>query len=210
MPETLDLTPDILQKATPEELTELSGMRVELERRKAEEQIRYYGGEDMPFFEYQEKAHRSKAKRRLGLGSNRTGKTFFEGAEICWYAMRTHPFRKTPKPPVRMRWCTEDYKIILKVIIPTLKKLVIREELRGGSWEKAFSKEEETLYWANGSFVELMTYAQDVASYEGASRHVVVEDECCPSDMHHANMARLIDTRGDLIMGLTQIGRAHV
>lgn len=205
MPDTLDLTPDVLEKATPEELAELSGMRVEFERRAVEEQIRYYGTDEMPFFEHQEKLHRSKAKCRLGLGSNRTGKTFAEGAEICWYAMRNHPFRKTPKPPVRMRWCTEDYKIILKVIIPTLKKLVVREELRGGSWEKAFSKEEETLYWANGSFVELMTYAQDVASYEGASRHLIVEDECCPSDMHHANTARLIDTKGHLIMGLTPI-----
>lgn len=206
MPETLDLTPDVLEKATPEELAELSGMRVEMERRKAEEQIRYYGTDEMPFLEHQEKLHRSKAKRRLGLGSNRSGKTFAQGAEICWYATRTHPFRKTPKPPVRMRWCTEDYRNgILKVIIPTLQKLVIREELRGGSWEKAFSKEEETLYWANGSFVELMTYQQDVTAFEGASRHVVWEDECCPSDIHHANMARLIDTKGDLIMGLTPI-----
>ena len=157
MPETLDLTPDVLEKATPDELRVLSDMRVELERRKAEEQIRYYGTDEMPFFEHQEKLHRSKAKKRLGFGSNRSGKTFAEGAEVCWYAMRNHPFRKTPKPPVRMRWCTEDYKTIKKVIIPTLKKLVIRENLRGGSWEKAYSKDEETLYWANGSFVELMT-----------------------------------------------------
>lgn len=205
MPDLLDLTPDVLEKAKPEELAILSGMRVEMERRKAEEQIRYYGTDEMPFFEHQEKLHRSKARNRLGFGSNRSGKTFAEGAEINWYATRTHPFRKTPKPPVRMRWCTEDYKTIKKVIIPTLKKLVVREDLRGGSWEKAYSKEEETLYWANGSFVELMTYQQDVASYEGASRHLVVEDECCPSDIHHANMARLIDTKGDLIMGLTPI-----
>lgn len=213
MAETLDLTSDILEdpcpldlaKATPKELALLSSYRVELERRKAEEQIRYYGTDEMPFFEHQEKFHQSKAKSRFGRGSNRSGKSFAQGAEVCWYAMRNHPFRKTPKPPVRMRWCTEDYKTIKKVIIPTLQKLVVREELRGGSWQKAYSKEEETLYWANGSFVELMTYQQDVASFEGASRHLVVEDECCPSDIHHANMARLIDTSGDLIMGLTPI-----
>ena len=195
-------------------LEQLGLVRVEKQRRRIEEQIRFYGtdlpffsdGRSMSFFVHQEKGHRSLAKTRVCIGSNRSGKTTFEVAEMCWYATRTHPFRKTPRPPVRMRFCCTDFRNgIEKVAIPKFQEFVRREDLKGGSWETAYSKDNYTLYWRNGSFVEFMSYDQDVTKFGGASRHLIIDDEPVPIEIHMENEARLADVGGDLIMAFTPV-----
>jgi phage terminase large subunit-like protein len=182
-------------------LEELVNIGQELSRRKTQENIRYY----QPFA-HQLAAHRSPAKIRLCLGGNRSGKTTFDVAETCWYATQTHPYRKTPKPPVRMRICCTDFNSgIEKVMIPKFQEFVMREDLKGGSWETAYSKEKRTLYWNNDSFAEFMSYDQDVEKFGGTSRHLIIEDEPAPVDIHNENMSRLLDTKGSLIMSLTPI-----
>lgn len=194
----------ILAKLGKRGRLELARGRVEEERRRIEERIRYY--EPFDYTGGQLDAHRSTKKVRLIVAPNRSGKTTFDVAEVCFWATGTHPYRETPKPPVRMRVCCTDFlNGIEKVMIPTFKEFVKREDLRGGSWELAYSKEQRTLNWSNGSFVEFMSYDQEVGKFGGVKRHLIIEDEPAPQDIHGENVARLIDYKGELIMTLTPV-----
>lgn len=178
--------------------------RVETERRWREEGVRYY--EPFDYVGGQLDAHKSTAKVRLVVAPNRSGKTTFDVAEVNWWATGTHPYRKTPKPPVRIRVCCTDFlNGIEKVMIPKFKEFVIREDLVGGNWDQAYSKERRTLSFKNGSFVEFMSYDQDVEKFGGTSRHLIVEDEPAPGDIHNENMTRLLDVGGEIIMTLTPV-----
>jgi phage terminase large subunit-like protein len=192
-----------------DQLVEIERAMGVVERREREERSRYY--EPYDNLGYQLDFHRCLKKRRLVLGSNRSGKSIVARAEVNWWATETHPYRKTPKPPVRIRWCCTDFlNGIEKVALPGFKEWVKREDLQAvgktmGNWEEAYSKEHRTLYYRNGSFVEFMSYDQDVEKFGGASRHLIVEDEPAPQDIHIENEARLVDTGGDLIMPLTPV-----
>src|SRR5687767_6636255 len=59
--------------------------------------------------EKQMKFHSSPAKTRLFLGGNRSGKTVGGAVEACWYCTGKHPYRLTPKPPVRGRVVSVDF-----------------------------------------------------------------------------------------------------
>lgn len=173
-------------------------------RRENDEQIRYYKPFDDPG--YQKDFHSSTAKTRLAVGSNRSGKTTVGVAECIWWAMGTHPYRKTPKPPVRIRACGVDFeKGIEQTMLPKYKEFVRREDLKDGSWENAYSKMHRVLHFKNKSFVEFMSYDQDVEKFGGTSRHFIHEDEPAPRDIHNENQARLIDTKGETIMTLTPV-----
>lgn len=194
----------VLSSLNKGQMAELVRLSLETERRKKQELIRYY----KPYADtgYQLDFHRSLKKRRGVLGSNRSGKTTVDVAEVDWWATGTHPYRETPPPPVRIRVCCTDFKSgIEKVMIPKFQEFVIRERLRGKSWESAYSKEQRTLYYENGSFVEFMSYDQDVEKFGGTSRHLIIEDEPSPYEIHNENMARLVDTNGELIMSMTPV-----
>ena len=176
----------VLSSLNKGQMSELVRLSLETERRKQQELIRYY----KPYDDrgYQLDFHKSLKKRRGVLGSNRSGKTTVDVAECEWWATGTHPYRETPEPPIRIRVCCTDFKRgILKVMIPKFQEFVIRENLRGKSWDTAFSKEEMTFYWENGSFVEFMSYDQDVEKFGGVSRHLIIEDEPSPEEIHGEN-----------------------
>lgn len=176
--------------------------QLEKERMHKEEGIRYYEPFDYPGGQLD--FHKSDKKERLVISSNRGGKTTADVAEAVWWATGTHPYLKTPKPPVRIRVCCTDFlNGIEKVMIPMFKEFVIREDLRGGSWETAYSKEQRTLNWKNNSFVEMMSYDQDVEKFGGVKRDLVIEDEPSPFNIHDENTARLVDLKGHRIMTAT-------
>ena len=104
----------------------------------------------------------------------------------------------------RCRLCTVSLKAMEKIHIPLLKRLLVRGELRGGSFDLAFSKYHTTLHFGNGSFIEFMSYEQGVDAFQGTSRHKVGHDEACPDvNIYRENMARLIDVGGQFVVGMT-------
>jgi phage terminase large subunit-like protein len=78
-------------------------------------------------------------------------------------------------------------------------------DLRGGTWSDAYDTQERTLHFENGSFVEFMSYDQDVDKFAGTSRHFVHFDEEPPQDIYIECTARLIDTKGSWWMTLTPV-----
>lgn len=161
--------------------------------------------------EKQAKFHKSSAKGRLYIGGNRSGKTTGGVVEGIWRLTGKHPTAKppfiaTPERPIRGRVVGVDFlNGIEKIILPEYARWTPASELRGGSWESAWSARLKTLYFENGSTVEFMSYDQDIDKFAGTSRDFIHYDEEPPEDVWKECNARLIDTGGPWWMTMTPV-----
>lgn len=154
----------------------------------------------------QERFHSSSARTRLYIGGNRSGKTTGGIVEDIWWLTRQHPYRKIPSHPIAGRIVSVDFiNGISKIIIPQLKQWLPPSQLRGGSWFSAYDSQDRVLNLENGSFVELMSYDQDLDKFAGTSRDFVHYDEEPPKDIFIECKARLIDRKGSSWMTMTPI-----
>lgn len=154
----------------------------------------------------QRKFHNSSKRIRLYIGGNRSGKTTGGIVEDIWWLTRTHPFQRVPDRPIAGRIISVDFlNGIEKIIKPQLKQWLPPSQLRGGSWFSAYEASTRTLYLENGSFVELMSYDQDLDKFAGTSRDFVHFDEEPPETIYTENMARLIDRRGHCWITMTPV-----
>lgn len=150
--------------------------------------------------------HNADAVGRLYIGGNRSGKSVGGIVEDIWWLTGTHPYRPTPKGQIRGRIvCVDFIQGIGKIIVPMLQQWIPKSALINGSWEDSYTKESRTLTLANGSFVELMTYEQDLAVFAGTSRHFIHFDEEPPQDIFTECLLRLVDTNGSWWMTMTPV-----
>lgn len=150
--------------------------------------------------------HTSVAKKKLYIGGNRSGKTVGGIVEDIWWLTGTHPHRPTPKGPIRGRVVSVDFvNGIEKIILPLFKQWLPASYLINGSWEESYDKLLRTLTLANGSFVEFMSYDQDLDKFAGTSRHFIHFDEEPPKDIFIECTARLVDTGGSYWITMTPV-----
>ena len=152
--------------------------------------------------------HKSKKKKKLYIGGNRSGKTTGGVCEDVWRASCTHPYRPDLNAigPNRGRVIAVDFiNGVEKIIFPQFKQWLVPSMLKGGAWEVAYDKTLRTLTFANGSTIEFMSYDQDLDKFAGTSRHWVHFDEEPPKSIYIENMARLIDTNGDFWITMTPV-----
>lgn len=156
--------------------------------------------------EKQKLFHQSEDYLRLFLGGNRSGKTHGAVVEDIWWATGTHPFIATPPPPVRIRVVTVDLVDGLnEIMIPKFKSLCRPQDLKGGSWDRAFSKYERKLTFKNGSEIQFLTYEMDLEKFAGTSQHAIHFDEEPPKHIYNECAARVIDTNGRLWISMTPV-----
>ena len=157
----------------------------------------------------QERFHRSEKKIKLYIGGNRSGKSVGGVIEDLYWLRKNHPYKRlpiAPSEPTRGRVCAVDFvQGIDKIILPLFAQWTPKSMLLHGSWTQSYDKSHRTLTFTNGSFVEFLSYDQDLDKFAGTSRHFVHEDEEPPKDVHDENMARLIDTNGHLWMTMTPV-----
>lgn len=88
-------------------------------------------------------------------------------------------------------------RLLESVILPSFKQWVPRDQLVGGSWEKAYKGQPEyKLSFVNGSFIEFMTYEMDEDKFGGAARHFIGYDEPPPKGIRRECKFRLPDYDG--------------
>jgi phage terminase large subunit-like protein len=159
--------------------------------------------------EKQQIFHKSLLEEKLLIGGNRSGKTVSNVIECIWRLTKTHPYRpelNAIEGPIRGRICTVSLKEgLIKIILPLFKMWMPRKFLIGRSWEKSYSKDERTLYLADGSFIEFMSYEQDLEKFAGTSRHFCSFDEEPPRAIWEECLMRLIDTDGDWWISMTPV-----
>lgn len=152
------------------------------------------------------KFHKSQAKGRLFIGGNRTGKTIANVNECLKWITKTHEYRKMPVEPVRGRLVCVDFPNGLdKIILPLFKQWLPQRYLIDGEWEKSWDWRHKTLTLENGSFIEFMSYDQDLDKFAGTSRHFVCFDEEPPKTIFNECRARLVDTNGDWWISMTPV-----
>lgn len=153
--------------------------------------------------------HTSPLEEKLFIGGNRSGKTVGNIVECIWRLTKTHPFRpelNAINGPIRGRICTVSLKEgLLKIILPYFKALMPKKYLINRSWEKSYNKEERTLYLADDSFIEFMSYEQDLEKFAGTSRHFCSFDEEPPRAIWEECLLRLVDTDGDWWISMTPV-----
>lgn len=153
--------------------------------------------------------HRNFNREKLFIGGNRSGKTVSNVMECIWWATKKHPYRddvNNIEGEVRGRYVSTSFADgILKVALPYFKQFLPTSELIGGSWEKSYSKQEKTLYLKNGSFIEFMSYDQDLDKFAGTSRHFIAYDEEPPQAIFIECRMRLNDTKGSWWISMTPV-----
>ncbi|SRR6266498_506676 len=150
--------------------------------------------------------HAADGRNRLYIGGNRSGKTTAGIADDIWWCMGKHPYRQVPDGGVRGRIVGVDFTYgVEKILKPEFMRWCPVSLLRGGTWSDAYDSQERTLHFENGSFVEFMSYDQDVDKFAGTSRHFIHFDEEPPQDIFIECRARLVDTKGSWWMTLTPV-----
>lgn len=155
---------------------------------------------------HQEKFHKSRAKGKLFIGGNRSGKTVGGGAEMVKRLTGLHERKDLPPPPIRGRAVGVDLlQGVEKIIIPEIKKWMPSQYLNNGKWEDSYDIKSRTLTLTNGSTLEFMSYEQEVEKFAGTSRHCIWFDEEPPLAVFNECLVRLVDTDGDWWITMTPL-----
>lgn len=150
--------------------------------------------------------HKSEKHKKLYIGGNRSGKTTGGVVEDIFWAIGRHPFRKVPDAPTRGRVVAVDFiQGVEKIILPEFQRWIPPSFLINGSWEQSYSKSLRTLTLTNGSFIEFMSYDQDLDKFAGTSRHWTHYDEEPPKHIYNECEARLIDMNGSSWLTMTPV-----
>lgn len=155
----------------------------------------------------QQQFHQSLAKEKLYIGGNRSGKTVAAVAEACMWLSGEHPYRNDiPNPPIRGRCVAVDIEDgIKKIALPEFQRWIPRKLLKNGSWDDSYDKQSRTLTLTNGSFIEFMSYEQEMEKFAGTSRHFVMFDEEPPEEIYNECLMRLVDTDGSYWISMTPL-----
>ena len=153
--------------------------------------------------------HESQLREKIFLGGNRSGKTVANVMECIWWLTKKHPHNEYVKnldEPVRGRFVGVSFADGMdKIAIPMFKAAIPKSELIDGEWNKSWDSYRKILTLANGSFMEFMSYEQDLEKFAGTSRHFVAYDEEPPQHIFNECRMRLLDTKGYWWISMTPL-----
>lgn len=146
------------------------------------------------------------------LGGNRSGKTtagivddLIQAVDRECLSEHLRPAKRW-EPPFKCRIVTPDFTSTMEgVVFDKLRMLAPKPQLLGGSWEKAYDKQNRKLRFANGSWFDFMTFEQDLDKFGGAALHRVHYDEEPPEAIRKECRMRLIDYGGDEVLTMTPL-----
>lgn len=145
----------------------------------------------------QEQFHKSKAKGRLYIGGNRSGKTVGGAVEAIWRLEGKHPYQRVPEAPIDGRCVSVDFQQgVEKIVKPMIAKWLPPSSLINGSWEDSYHRDTRTLTLENNSTLEFMSYDQQLEKFAGTSRGFCWFDEEPPKPIFNECKARLVDQAG--------------
>ena len=147
----------------------------------------------------------SEADERWGFGGNRGCKTETIVQDGDMFCRGVHPVRSERRqPPVKIRFCAPKWRDGVEgVLLVKFKEVVQRDQLRGGSWQRAWVEKEHKLHYANGSWIQFKSFEEDLNTFGGADLDAVYQDEHGPESYYKENRARLADRNGFFCSAMT-------
>lgn len=157
-----------------------------------------------------------RIKTKMGAAGNQAGKTeigVVDDLIQCVDRDVLPPWLQEFKfwePPFLLRVVTMDLGNSLHgVMIPKWQRLVPRDQLRGGSWAKAFDKTLRTLHFKNGSMVQFLSAEQEREKHQGATLDRIHFDEEPPPPNGYAiyeeSRMRVMARSGQLMFTMTPL-----
>ena len=120
------------------------------------------------------------------------------------FARGLHPVRSLHrKPPVNIRFVAPSLVKNVRILLDKLRQFCPRNELRGGSWSKAWSEQYKTLHWDTGAEIEFLSFEQHVERFAGKDLDAAYSDEHGAVRYFRENMARLSDRNGYYVQTFT-------
>lgn len=139
----------------------------------------------------------SRAWIKAFFGGNGSGKsavgTVDDLIQLCDASVLPPHLRqyKRWQPPFYLRVVAPKMGVIESTVLEKFRELVPRDQLRGGSFDRAFSKEMRKLHFSNGSWALFNTSDQDRDAHAGVELHRVRFDEEPEWEIYLENVARL-------------------
>jgi phage terminase large subunit-like protein len=167
----------------------------ELERRKREDPLKYV----YQPHEHQQKIHRSRADLTIVLGGNRTGKSYASVAEALLYCEGRSTYAEVPEAPNTVWYVVPTSAVFHDAVEPILDQLI--------NWNNvvSYNKQNKRYKFKNGSVLAIKTSDQRQKRLVGAAVDFVVADEPMPKQVYEELAARLISTKGRMLMVMTPV-----
>lgn len=154
----------------------------------------------------------SRVPLKAFLGGNRSGKTtcgivddIIQAVDADILPVHLQRYKKW-QPPFYCRIVAPDFVSTMEaVVFAKLREWCPRNQLEGNGWDKAYDKQRRMLWFANGSWLQFLTFEQDVDKHSGAALHRVHFDEEPPVEIRRENLMRLIDFGGDELFTMTPL-----
>ena len=157
--------------------------------------------------------HLSPARIRLYVGGNRSGKTTSGFVELLWHLTGEYPswypVRLRFNRPIKARWACPDFE---KGVGEILQEKI--DEYM--PWEYVTNTHKNSrgyvvkYFFRNGSTLDVVTYEQDLLTFEGVSRDYVHFDEPPRRDKFVASLRATVDRGGRISMSLTPISEPWI
>lgn len=77
-----------------------------------------------------------------------------------------------------------------QIVLPILKKMIPKETLEGGSWDRGWSQKKSQVSFKNGSHIEFRSYNQDVQDWAGSPLDAILLDETPRKDLYEEALRR--------------------
>lgn len=179
----------------PDGLVTIEDVELELRRRQyADPLSTVYGPHDG-----QIKIHRARAPLTLVLGGNRSGKSWAAVAEALYYCLGRSTWAEVPEPPIMVFYVMPSFGMFERAIYPIFKKLVPWDQV------EKFSERDHYCKFTNGSYLYFLSADQRFERHQGAQVNFVVMDESPNESVYGELIARLIATRGRMLMVLAPV-----
>ena len=167
----------------------------EIERRRREDPL----GLVYKPHEGQKLIHKDRHDITLVVAANRVGKTMAACAEACYYAFGRPTWAEVPEPPNEIAYVMPSLPMFRRAIIPKMKQL-----LPPGEWEN-YNKSLHVLPLSNGSTIHFLSADMRQRRLQGSAFDLVVMDEAMDREIYGELQARVITTRGRILIVLTPV-----
>lgn len=156
--------------------------------------------------------HESTEQLKAFLGGNRSGKTtagilddIIQAVDENVLPDHLKAYKKF-QPPFHCRIVCPGEDQLHSTIFQKLREWTPTSQLVGDRFDKAYEKSRGILHFKNGSFIDFLTYGQEVDKFGGTAKHRIHYDEEPPREIRMEGVMRLLDyERADELFTMTPI-----